>query len=409
MSGARAVAITGIGSIGPLGFGGGDVFDRLCAGACGIVPADDRLPGVGAGRMVAPAAPFDPRDVADPAVFRKMDPLSLLAVGAAAYALRDAGIDLRAVDRDRVAVFFGIANGHLDGTEAFVTRIVRKGPGLANPALFPNLVLSAPTSHVTIALRLGGPTATINQKEVSAEGALACARDLIAAGGADLALAGGADELSAVAVRLAAETGILAPEGQTARPFDRARSGVVLGEGACCLVLEPRDAARAAGRRVLAVLDDHATAGASHSAFGWPRDPSSYLRATRELLARNGLSPADLDLVVASASGAREIDEFEAEALTRLLGEGANTRVTSIKGAVGDTGSVGALKTAVAALAIHAGKVPPTVGLTDPIRNRLGWVIGNAAAGPVRRALVSAIATGGAIVNLLLSADVEGT
>jgi 3-oxoacyl-(acyl-carrier-protein) synthase len=187
-------------------------------------------------------------------------------------------------------------------------------------------------------------------------------------------------------------------------PFDTMRGGFVLGEGAYELWLEQTDtdARRGGHGQILGV-------GASSAAVpvnAWPTRPDALVRTMRLALDDAGLSPGAVDVVYASAN-ATELDAAEAAALTTLFG-GSRTVVTSVKGALGEAGAIGAAACAAALLCGEAGRVPPIAGLTqgDPGTATLCLARHAAAAsGPI--ALVNSFASGGALFSVVLQAGVS--
>ena len=129
---------------------------------------------------------------------------------------------------------------------------------------------------------------------------------------------------------------------------------------------------------------------------GWPRDPAPVAETLRPLV-------RDADLVMAAASGNPALDALEAAALAAAFGE-RRVLVTSVRGALGDFGAVGALAAAAAVLAVDSGLVPPTLGLVPPARAGLDVVVGRARRAPVRVAVVDGLARGGFCCPLRLEA-----
>ncbi|MCT9933142.1 hypothetical protein N5079_23310 [Planotetraspora sp. A-T 1434] len=253
-------------------------------------------------------------------------------------ALAEAGVDR---SQQRVVVLAGTGLRELSAVEALAT-------GGAGAEGFP-----AERLHFGPALTLAGAC--------SAGGhALALAQDLLELGEADAVVAAGADAMTA---SMLAMIGRVAAEPTTrVRPFDRDRTGVLLGEGAAAVVLLPDDHTTGGpGPRVLAT---GLSCDAGHETAP---DRAGILRAMRDAFARAGRAPGEVDLVVAHGTGTELNDPVEALALTELMA-GHAPLVTAIKGAVGHTSGGSALLSLVmATYCMESGVVPHIVGLRDPL------------------------------------------
>lgn len=410
------VVVTGVGVVSPLGPAPA-FFAGLIAGATGIRTIDQaslRLEGAAVPRLEARVRDFNARDHIKPALLRRMDRCSQMVVASCRMALADAGLTLAGADAENTGVVVGTAFGNLTESEDFLRGLFAKGPGLANPLTFPNLVLNAPTGYVAIDLGIRGPNLTVVRGEASGEAALALAYDTIVTGQADVLLAGGVDELSPALRQIHADLHLLSPgaEGgeEWSSPFDRARNGVVMGEGAAMLVLERAEHAAARGARVLAELAGHGSDSAPASPHDWPTVAAAAdahaLRAELAALDFRGRARGDgATLVVSCANSTPRLDAVEAARLATLLGpDDGRTLVTSLKGAIGELGAAGALGAAAAVLALGAGDVPRLGALraVDPACTLpLASMDAPAPAGGVGEALVTTMPRGGGGVSVL--------
>jgi len=254
--------------------------------------------------------------------------------------------------------------------------------------------MNAPLSYASIELGVTGPTAFLSEQEASGEEAIAWGAHLVADGAVDVCLAGAADELDPVRYQVLRQLGVVA-RGE-AHPLDAAADGIVPGEGAAVLVLEPLARARARGARVYARLAEPVGWALPAPLHGWPADARAMGKALAPLV-------ADADLLVAAASGEPVLDALEATALAHAAG-GRSVAVTAPRAALGDFGAAGALATAAAALALHAGVAPPTLGGTGRPRAGLAVVAPDARRLPLRVAVVDGVARGGACQPLRLEA-----
>jgi 3-oxoacyl-[acyl-carrier-protein] synthase II len=442
------VVVTGVGIVSPLGplpaF-----WDELCRGTSAVAPIDAFDPGPEPPRCAARARDFNPKDHIPRTLLRRMDRLSQMVATACRAALADAALALTAAEAEEAGIVVGTAFGNLAESEEFLRGLFAKGPALANPLTFPNLVLNAPAGYVAIDLGLRGLNLTVCRGEASGEAALAVAYDTIVSGQADVLLAGGGDEISPILFHTYKDLGVLSPAGGRPRryatgaggpgsrpadapewssPFDRRRNGLVMGEGAAMLVLERADRAAARGAPVYAELAGYATQTVPASPQDWPaahagvpEETARQLRVLgwqgpvtgadthpdRPLLASDGGNGSRAtDLVVSCANSTRRLDSFEAAHLAILLGEGTSrTLVTSVKGAIGDFGAAGAFSAAAAVLALRHGAVPclGTLHEVDPACTlRLAAPSTAAPERGFRSVLVSASPRGGACMTLYL-------
>jgi 3-oxoacyl-[acyl-carrier-protein] synthase II len=221
----------------------------------------------------------------------------------------------------------------------------------------------APAVRLARAYGCRGPVATAQLACASGTHAVALAADWVAAGRADVVLAGGTDLLCRFVV---AGFNALRATAPAARPFDRARQGLVLGEGAAIVVVESAaHAARRGGRVRARVLGSGAAADAVHMTAP-DRAGGGAARAIDGALADAGVAPAGVGFVSAHGTGTRFNDAMEAAALARVFGH-RGVPVNSIKGAIGHAlGAAGAFEVVACVATLATGVIPPTAGLVDP-------------------------------------------
>jgi 3-oxoacyl-[acyl-carrier-protein] synthase II len=407
--------VTGLGIVSPLGAGHEAFWGALSAGASGLRPLPgppQRVP-----RIAGQVADFSPRDFIASAHVRRMDRLSRAVVSAGRMALADGGLGGTEVAPERLSVVVGSALGNISESVRYLERLFTKGPALASPMMFPNLVLNAPASYTAMDLGCTGANLTVSQGEASGEQAIALGCDLIRAGRADVVLAGGGDELDEIVVSAYRRQRALSSQRggpEWCSPYDDARNGVVLGEGAAMLLLESGAHARRRGAAVYAEIEDHTSFGVASSTFDWPRCAAAAPERLRHFLGRSrapdGAGAAAVDVVFGSANSSRRLDACELEVLGRLFGEAAAAvALTSIKGAIGEFGAAGALTAVAACLALRHGVVPPLCHLRQPPAGApFHFARGEGLRRPLRRALLLAMARGGAVAALLLRRPLDG-
>jgi 3-oxoacyl-[acyl-carrier-protein] synthase II len=406
--GSRAIAITGIGAVTPLGDAAG-TWTSLLAGESGLVAAPDALQRAGCG-VVGPAAWFDPGDFMDRNTARRMGRFSQFSVVAASMAMADAGLVGYAGDGLGVVIHTG-AGGLLEAeaaASAAATRPARVSP-VFTPVYGPNMAACQPS----IVLGATGPV--LGGVGACAAGVQAVIDGLrvLQRGDAEVVLAGATDgALSPLILGSLANAGALAPAGDepasACRPYDVNRSGMVASEGAAVFVLEPLDRARARGARVLAVVAGGGSAGdAYHLAAPHPQGRGA-AQAMSRALTDAGMAANEVDALVAHATATVAGDLSEARALRTVFGAAPSLAVTAPKGSLGHgLGAAGAFGVLVGALALHHQVLPATRGLSaatvDP-ECRFDHVIGGPRRMGLRSVLVDAAGFGGQNAAVLLRA-----
>ncbi len=404
--------VTGLGTVGSFGGGRDDLAAALLAGRPHLSPVDRSAgyhqPG-GAGR----AALLDGYDLSSwvpPREGRRMSPPSKLALAAARMALGDAGRESTAGagDLSAAVVVISTAFGPCSYTESLLKQIL-DSPESASPFLFTESVANAPAAQIGIATGARGAGITIAQREAGPLLAVARGATEIAAGRAPLALAGTVEEMTPLLHSVLDRFGALAHPEELASPFDRRRGGFLAGEGATVLVLEeetPATPASAGRRRPLAHLLAWGRAfDPSATAAGWGEGHAALARALLGCLARAGLTPGDIDLVVSGASGARAGDRLEALTLKAAWGERPLPPIVTPKAVTGEYGG-GFLAAAVLA----AAGVPfgPTSDFAE-VDPELGILPHDGGPLPApARVLVSTLAAGGAAAWLVFGAAGAG-
>lgn len=381
---SEGASVSGIGLVTPLGSSVDGVWDALIAGRSAVAQITAFDPGPGAPCQAAVVGEVPARDVLPTPLLRRMDRLSKMIVTAGALAVRDARL---AIDPARLAIVVGSALGNMRESVQFLDRLFDKGPSLANPMLFPNLVMNAAASQMAIALTARGPNLTVCEGEVSGEGALEVALGLLRRRRADAVVVAAGDELAPVVFRVLKDARYLSPRRQHrewSSPFDAGATGPVAGEGAAAIVLQPRDGA---------VRRSYATVASVTRS--WVPAPSPHLWArAAEPLALEQVP----DVVISGADSSPERDRLELSLLSRA---GGATPVYSPKGAIGEHGSSGLTNVAVAALALDRGVLPPLAQLESPSSAEV--VLPRAPlAGAWRRALVLGTARGGVVATVVL-------
>ncbi|MBX3186912.1 MAG: beta-ketoacyl-[acyl-carrier-protein] synthase family protein [Labilithrix sp.] len=388
------IVVTGLGAVTSLGATAGETWERIVRGDRGLselslFPADGYRV-----RLVGEATAFSRRRDAAEDVSRTSD----LALAAAREALSSAGLGL---GRGRIGLVVGGSTAGMLETESLLPVIF--GPEGAvdskarDEALSKMLShpLSAPTDRLARELGPFDRVRSLSSACSSGASAIMVGATWLELGLCDVVLCGAADALCRVTVAGFNALGSLDPEG--ARPFDRRRRGLTLGEGAGFVVLERAAAATARGKDAVCTLLGWAARAEAHHITNPEATGQAPSRAMEAALARAGLGPEDVDYVNAHGTGTPLNDPMETRALARVFGAHlARVAVSSQKGQIGHTlAASGAIEAIVTALAIAKGVVPPTGGLEDPDPECALLHVRKAERRDVRAALSSSFGFGG--------------
>ena len=384
----RSAVITGYGLVSPLGDSAQAFWEGLLSGRSATAP----IRRFHAGDLTPATAAEVPGEVAD------ADRAGAFALRAAADALAAAALRSGALDPSRIGVVLGTTLG---GMELFERWDAAAAAGVPPDADLRRVPYFAPAARVAEAVGARGPVATTQLACASGTAAVALATDWVRRGRADVALAGGTDLLCRFVV---AGFNALRATASVARPFDRDRQGLVLGEGAAVLIVE--DAAHAARRGATSgarILGSGAAADGVHMTAP-DREGGGVVRALGAALAQAGIAPSAVDFVSAHGTGTAFNDAMEARALVRVFGE-RSVPVNGIKGAIGHTlGAAGAFEAVLCVEALARGVLPPTAGLRalDPACAGLDLVRDEPRSHDVRVALSTSSGFAGANAALVL-------
>ena len=354
---ARRVVVTGIGVVSPAGIGLEAFWKGLQAD---VEPARERR-----------VQDFDPSPWLSGKEARHLDRFTHFAVAAAQLALDDSGPGAAgriAQDPTRAGVQLGTGIGGVGTLETQVGVLAARGPGRVSPFTIPMVMPNSGAASVSLRFGLQGPSETLTTACAAGTHSVAAGARMVADGRCDLVLAGGA-ESSMTPTTVAAFTVMTAlSKTGISQPFDVARHGFCIAEGAAVLVLEERDAALARGARIYGeVLGAASTCDAHHMTAPSPGG-SGAAACMRLALDDAELTPADIRAVNAHGTSTPLNDAAEAAAVSTVFGPHA-VPVTSIKGVTGHgLGAAGALEAASVLLSFVHRELPPTMGTTkvDP-------------------------------------------
>ena len=368
----RRVVVTGLGAVTPLGNDRRASWGAAVAGRSGIDFISTFDTSGFPVRIAAEVRGFDPAAVVGPKEARRLDRNVVMAVAAAAEAVEDASLN-SAYDPDRVGVLFGTAIGGLIGITEQHQIYLERGADRVSPYFIPSVLVDAASGQIAIALGLRGPNYAPVSACATGSTAIGEAAEVIRRGAADAVLAGGAEAClhPLILAGFCAMRGLAAEDEyppRASRPFDLTRDGFVMGEGACVLVLEELEAAKARGARIYAeVLGYGASNDAHHLA---QPDPASVgvVEMMRAALERAGIEPERVGYINAHGTSTPLGDLAETKAIKEVFGDHAyQLAVSSTKSMTGHCfGAAGAIEAMMCVLAIHDGVLPPTINYETP-------------------------------------------
>jgi len=397
----RRVVVTGLGAVTPVGNDAPSTWRAAVAGESGI----DFIRAFDASgfdvKIAAEVKDFDPSGVASPKEVRKLDRYVLLSLAAATEAVEDAA--LADFDPARVGIVFGSAIGGFLGIMEQHDVLLERGADRVSPNFLPNVLVDSASGQLAISLGIRGPNYAVVSACATGSHAVGEGAELIKRGDVDAVLAGGAEACMhpLILAGFSAMRG-LAVENEhpprASRPFDATRAGFVMGEGACVLLLEEYERAKARGAEIYAeVLGYGASNDAHHMA---QPDPESVgvVEMMRAALARAGVMPEQVDYVNAHGTSTPLGDAAETRAIKDVFGEHAyRLAVSSTKSVMGHCfGAAGAIEAMMCVLAIRDGVLPPTINYEQPDPEcDLDYVPNESRQADVRIALSNAMGLGG--------------
>ena len=366
MTAVNRVVVTGLGAITPLGHTTAAYWENLKAGVSGLgpitlTPANEELTQ----KVAAEVKNFDPLQHFAERQLSTLDRVSQFAIVAAREAIAQAGIVFDMPLSVRTATIVGTGVGGQTTHDDSFRRVYLEKRTRVFPLTIPKLMVNAPASQVSMACGLRGPAFAVASACASATHAIGIAFHMVRSGQVDCAVTGGAEAcITFGTVRGWEAMRVMSPD--VCRPFSKDRMGLVLGEGAAMMVLEPLERAQARGAEIVGEV---AGFGMSADATDLTApDQGGMARAMRDALADAQLAPSDIQYVNAHGTGTAANDETETKALHEVFGPHApKLAISSTKSMIGHAlGAAGALELVATLLAMRDGIVPPTIGYLGP-------------------------------------------
>ncbi len=368
----RRAVVTGLGAVTPLGNDARSSWEAAVAGRSGI----DWIRSFDASefpvRIGAEVKDFDPSGIASPKEVRKLDRYVLLALAAGVEAVGDAGLD-GSYEPARVGILFGSAIGGFLGIMEQAEILRTRGPERVSPIFIPSVLVDSASGQLAISLGFRGPNYAPVSACATGSHAVGEAAELIKRGDADAVLAGGSEACMhpLILAGFCAMRGLAAEEEdppRASRPFDATRAGFVMGEGACVLVLEELEAARARGATIYAEVVGYGASNDAHHMAQPDPDSIGVAEMMRAALGRSGIEPERVGYVNAHGTSTPLGDAAETKAIKDVFGDHAyELAISSTKSVTGHCfGAAGAIEAMMCVLAIHEGVIPPTINYREP-------------------------------------------
>ena len=363
------VVLTGIGVISPIGIGRDAFWKAALEGKNGIERITRFDASACAAQIAGEVVDFEPTDYIDKKEVKRMDRYSQFAVAASKMAVEDAGLDLSAEDRDRIGVFIGSGVGGIETLHSQYKKLFDKGPHFISPFFIPMMISNLATGQVTITLDVHGPSCAIVTACATGTNCIGEAFRLLQHGEADVMIAGGTEaSISEAPVAGFCSMKALCTDhnddpAHASRPFDKGRSGFVMGEGAGVVVIETLEHAKKRGAKIYAELAGygrnsdayHVTSPAPHGVY--------QAKCMQLAIADAGMTPDDIDYVNAHGTSTHMNDRGETEACKAVFGARAkDVPVSSIKSMTGHLlGAAGGVECIATALSLRDDMLPPTI------------------------------------------------
>ncbi len=406
----RRVVVTGLGAVTPIGNTVEEFWSGIKEGKVGIGEitrfdtADYKV------KLAAEVKGFNAKERMDAKSAKRMEPFAQYAVAAAKEAYEDSGLDIEKEDPFRAGVIVGSGIGSLETVEREYTKIQTKGPGKVHPLMVPLMISNMAAGNISIQLGFKGKCTNVVTACASGTNSIGDAFRAIQYDDADIMIAGGCESCicpTGVAgfTALTALSTTADPK-RASIPFDRARDGFVLGEGAGVVVLEELEHAKARGAKIYAEVAGYGATGDAYHITSPAEDGSGAAKAMTLAIEEGGIEPSQVDYINAHGTSTHHNDLFETRAIHLALGDAAkDVVVNSTKSMIGHLlGAAGGVEFIVCAKSIQDGFIHQTMGTKDidPEECDLNYAAGAPVTKEVRCVLTNSLGFGGHNATLLL-------
>lgn len=369
---SRRVVVTGLGAITPIGNSVEEFSNAVKAEKIGFAEITRFDTTDYKCHLAAEVKNFDGKDYMDFRAAKRMELFSQFAVAAAKEAMKDSGLNMEKEDAYRVGTSISSGIGSLQAIEREHSRLVEKGPSRVNPLFVPMMISNMAAGNVSIQFGLKGKSPDIVTACASGTNAVGEAFRSIQYGEADVMLAGGT-EGCVTPVGIAGFTALTALSTATdpkkaSLPFDKDRSGFVMGEGAAILVLEELEHAKKRGAKIYAEMAGYGCSSDAYHITSPAEDGAGAAKAMCNAIEDAGISTEDITYINAHGTGTHHNDLFETRAIKLLFKEHAKEiKINSTKSMIGHLlGAAGAVEALTCVKEIEEGYIHATVGYQTP-------------------------------------------
>ena len=365
---SRRVVITGLGAITPIGNSVDEFWAGLKAGKHGFARITKFDPTGFKATIAAEVKGFDAKEYMDAKSARRMEEFCQYAVAAAGEAIADAGLDMTKEDPFEVGTAIGSGVGSLQVTEREVPKLNEKGPGKMAPLTIPQMISNMAAGNVAITYGLKGKSINVVTACATGTNSIGEAFRSIQYGEADVMVAGGTEAgVTPIAIGgFCALTALSSSEDPDTccLPFDKRRSGFVMGEGSGVLVLEELEHAKKRGAKIYAEIKGYGCSSDAYHITSPLEDGSGAAKAMEKAIKDAGLTPDDIDYINAHGTSTHHNDLFETRAIKALFGDHAkDIYINSTKSMTGNLlGAAGAIELIACVKEIQEGYIHRTLG-----------------------------------------------
>lgn len=370
----RRVVVTGMGAITPIGNTVEEFWNGLLEGknGCGLITRFDTSSFET--KFACEVKNFDPLNYFDKKSVKRLDPYAQYALASSEMALKDSGIDIEKVDRDRFGVVYGSGIGGMTtNQEQHFVYFSEKNPRRISPFFVPMMISDIAAGHISIKFGAKGPNYATTSACATSSHAIADAFMLIQRGSADIMFSGGS-EAPLIEMSIGGFNALQAISEwndrylEASRPFDKDRNGFVMGEGAGTLILEELEHAKKRGARIYAEIVGIGLTGDAHHITAPAPGGEGAVRSMKEAIREAGIKTTDVDFINAHGTSTPHNDLNETKAIKTVFGEHAyRLTVNSTKSMTGHLlGAAGAIEAIATIKSVENDIIPPTINLDVP-------------------------------------------
>lgn len=409
----RRVVVTGMGAITPIGNDVASFWNSVKEGKIGFGPISYFDTTDYKCKLAAEVKDFNAADFMDKKAARRMEPFCQFAVAAAKEAIEDAGLDMTKEDPYRAGCAVGSGIGSLQAMEREHTKLEEKGPSRVAPLLVPLMISNMAAGNVSIAYNLKGKSINVVTACATGTNSIGEAFRTIQYGDADIMVAGGT-ESSITPIGIAGFSSLTAlstceDPTRCSIPFDKDRSGFVMGEGAGIVVLEELEHAKARGAKIYAEVVGYGCSSDAYHITSPAEDGAGAATAMLNAVKDAGASPEEITYINAHGTATHHNDLFETRAIKLAFGDHAkDIKINSTKSMVGHLlGAAGAVEFVVCVKELQEGYIHRTVGLTESEEEMDLDYCKESSSGDFMYALSNSLGFGGHNASILVKKYVE--